>query len=122
MWYPFLADFVVIVHCGFVFFVLFGGLLTLWWPRLIWLHLPAVAWGALVEVTGWICPLTPLEHWLRLRGGAAGYEGDFVRRYVFPLLYPDALTQNVQLMLGALVLTINASVYGWLWSRQRRHA
>jgi len=110
-----LADLVVILHLSFVLFVVFGGLLVLRWPRLAWVHLPAAAWGAAVEFAGWICPLTPLEQWLRVEGGGLGYGSDFIERYVLPVLYPTGLTHNVQLVLGIVVVVINAAVYGWVW-------
>ncbi len=110
-----LADLVVILHLSFVLFVVFGGLLVLRWPRLAWVHLPAAAWGAAVEFAGWICPLTPLEQWLRVEGGGHGYGSDFIERYVLPVLYPAGLTHNVQLVLGIVVVVINAAVYGWVW-------
>ena len=119
MLYRLSADLVLIVHLSFVVFVLFGGLLTLKWRRAAWWHLPAIAWGAVVEFSGWICPLTPLENWLRTQGGEATYEGDFILRYLLPLLYPEGLTHNVQMVLGSLVLLVNLSVYSWLWRRER---
>jgi len=118
--YLVLADLVLILHLGFVVFVLCGGLLVLRWRRLAWLHLPAAVWGAVVEFTGWICPLTPLENWLRQQAGETGYRSDFVAYYLVPVLYPGDLTPNVQLMLGTAVLAINISVYGWLWRRLNR--
>ena len=63
-----LADAVVLLHVLFVVFVLFGGLLVAKWPRVLWIHGPAFAWGCLVEFNGWLCPLTPLENWLRIQG------------------------------------------------------
>ena len=117
-----LADLVVILHLSFVLFVVFGGLLVLRWPRLAWVHLPAAAWGAAVEFAGWICPLTPLEQWLRVEGGGLGYGSDFIERYVLPVLYPAGLTHNVQLVLGIVVVVINAAVYGWVWRLKRRGA
>jgi uncharacterized protein DUF2784 len=122
MWHSFLTDVVAIVHIGFVLFVLFGGLLILKWPRVMWLHLPAVTWGALVEFTGWICPLTPLENWLRGESGQVGYEGDFLLRFLLPLLYPEALTRPIQILLGAIALTVNLAIYTWLWRRHRRNS
>lgn len=120
MWYAFSADVVAVIHLGFVLFVLFGGLIVVKWPRVMWLHLPAVAWGALVEFTGWICPLTPLENWLRWQAGQVGYEGDFLLRLLLPLLYPEALTRTVQILLGAIALTVNLTIYAWLWRQHRR--
>jgi hypothetical protein len=110
--YRLLADAVVIVHALFVVFVVAGGLLALRWPRVLWIHLPAAIWGALIEFAGWICPLTPLENALRRRGGEAGYAGGFVEHYVLPVLYPAALTRTTQLVLGALVIVVNVLVYG----------
>ena len=106
-----LADATVVVHLLFVLFVVFGGLLVLWRPRMAWLHLPAVAWGAWVEFAGWICPLTPLENWLRARAGEAISTSSFVDRYLMPTLYPASLTREVQLVLGGFVVALNALVY-----------
>lgn len=117
MWYQFLADLIVCLHAAFVLFVVFGGLIVLKWPSVMWLHLPAALWGALIELGGWVCPLTPLENWLRVQAGAAGYHGDFIARYLLPVLYPEHLTREVQLILGGLVLVINMALYGWIWRR-----
>ncbi len=115
-----LADVVVIVHFLFVLFVIFGALLLLKSWKFIWLHLPAAVWGALVEFTGWICPLTPLENRLRFRAGQDTYQGDFVENYIMPILYPEALTRNTQMILGSLVIVINIILYGLAFYRQRR--
>jgi len=115
-----LADLVLLLHAAFVAFVMFGGLLVVRWPRAAWLHLPLVAWGAGIEFLGGICPLTPLEnHWRHL-AGEQGYAGGFVEHYVVAALYPDGLTRNVQVVLGLLVLAVNAAIYGWVWRRNRR--
>jgi hypothetical protein len=113
------ADLVLLLHFSFVLFVAFGGLLLIKWRRLIWLHLPAVAWGVFVEFSGWICPLTPLENWLRAQAGEATYAGDFIVRYLSSILYPDALTHEIQLILGATLLVVNLTIYGWLWRTSR---
>ena len=114
-----LADLVVVLHLAFAGFVALGGLLVLRWPRLAWAHLPAAVWGAGIELTGWICPLTPLEHELRARSGAAPYAGDFVARYVMPLLYPEGLTRDAQLALGVLVVLVNAAIYARVIRRRQ---
>jgi hypothetical protein len=115
--YGTLAEAVVAVHFAFVLFVLFGGLLVLRWRWVMWLHLPAAVWGALIEFAGWVCPLTPLEKWLRREGNLAGYEGGFIEHYILPVLYPQALTRNVQLALGTGVVLLNLLVY---WRVLRR--
>lgn len=120
--YGFLADAVVLVHFGFVLFVVLGGFLVLRWRWLAWLHLPAAAWGALIEFAGWICPLTPLELWLRRTGGEAGYSGGFIEHYLLPVLYPAALTREVQIALGLGVLAVNLIAYALVWQRKRGHS
>jgi len=118
--YPFLADAVVILHLLFIMFVIAGGCLVVWRRIWAWLHIPAVLWGALVEINGWICPLSPLENWLRRHGGGPIYDSDFVERYVVGLIYPTHLTRRDQIMIGLAVLLINSGVYGWLIIRGRR--
>lgn len=120
MAYRILADAIVVVHLGFVGFVVLGGLLVFRWPRLAWLHLPAMAWGAWVEFAGWICPLTPLENWLRARGGLPAYSADFVGQYIVPVLYPAQLTRELQWVLGGTVLLVNAVVYAAVLRRRLR--
>lgn len=115
-----LADAVLVAHLSFILFVVLGGLLVLRWPRLAWLHVPVVLWGAAIEFFGWICPLTPLEKWLRVMGGESGYAGGFIAHYLLPLIYPAGLTRNVQLVLGTLVMLVNLAVYFALWRRSRR--
>lgn len=105
------ADFVVALHVGFVVFVLLGGLLVLRWRWVAWLHVPAAIWGVMIEYSGWVCPLTPLENYLRERNGDAAYRGDFIQHDLLPLLYPGDLTRSVQFLLGTLALAVNAFVY-----------
>jgi hypothetical protein len=114
-----LADLVVLVHLAFIVFGLLGGLLTLWKGWLILCHLPAAVWIALIEFQGWICPLTPLENRLRQAAGEDGYSGGFVEHYVVPLIYPEALTREIQLLLGVLAITVNLAVYGYVLYRRR---
>lgn len=120
MRYAILADLLLVFHFGFVCFVVAGGLLVLKWRRLMVLHLPAVAWGALIEFQGWLCPLTPWEQQLRLAAGQAGYQGSFVEHYLLPVLYPAGLDRDMQLILGSMVIAINAVVYGWIILRYRK--
>lgn len=113
-----LADLVVVVHFAFVLFVVLGGLLVLRWPRLAYVHLPAAAWGVLIEFAGWTCPLTPLEQSLRQRAGGHGYSGSFIEHYLLPLLYPSALTRDIQLVLGSVALVVNLGIYAYVLRRR----
>ena len=120
MSYRLLADGVVIVHFLFIAFVVGGGLLVLRWPRLALLHIPAPCWGALIELSGWICPLTPLENGFRQAAGETGYHGGFIEHYLLPIVYPAGLTRGIQLAMAAAVILINLVVYGWLVYRRRQ--
>ena len=120
--YALLADAVVVVHLGFVLFVVTGGFLVLRWPWLAWVHVPAAAWGALIEFVGWFCPLTPLEHWLRRAAGGEAHAAGFVEHYLLPVLYPGALTREIQIALGIGVLAVNAVAYALVWRKRRRMA
>ena len=114
------ADAVLVVHFLFVAFVVAGGALALRWPKLAWVHAPAFVWGALVELNGWICPLTPLEVTLRHAAGEAGYSGNFIEHYIVAVLYPEGLTRAMQIAFGILVVLINAAIYIMLARRARR--
>ena len=114
------ADLVLIVHLGFVLFVVLGGLLVWRWTWLIWIHLAAVSWGALIEFAGFVCPLTPLEGRLRELGGEVRYEGDFIGQYITAFLYPPGLTRSLQIWLGSLALLSNLLLYGYFLVRGLR--
>jgi len=119
MSYRLMADIVVVIHFAFTIFVLLGGILTIWWRKIIWLHIPAAVWGALIEFAGWICPLTPLENRLRAKGGEAGYPGGFVEEYVLPVIYPAGLTRETQIILGIFVITVNLVIYWKVFIKYR---
>src|SRR5437763_17142059 len=115
-----LADLVVVVHGLFVVFVLLGAFVAVRRHWIVWIHIPAAVWGVLIEYTGWICPLTPLENSLRLKGGEAGYSGGFIQHYVQPTLYPSDLTRGTQLVLGSIVLLVNLAAYAVVASRMKK--
>ena len=94
------ADAVLVFHLAYIVFALLGGLLAIRWRWMVWLHLPAAGWGFFVEVTGRICPLTPLENMLREQAGSSGFSGGFVAHYLVPLIYPAGLTPDIQWLLA----------------------
>jgi hypothetical protein len=111
MFYRIIADFVVYVHLGFILFAVLGAFLVVRWRRCAWVHLPVLVWAVLIEYVGWICPLTPLENWLRRQGGGVGYESGFIEHYILPIIYPPGLTRGVQIILGTFVLAVNLGIY-----------
>ena len=108
------ADLLLIIHLVFIGFVVLGGFMLLKWRWLIFVHLPAVLWGVALEFQGWICPLTPLEQTLRRMGEQQSYSGGFIQHYILPVIYPPALDDDLQFILGVLVILINVIIYLWV--------
>ena len=121
MWYRVAADLVLVVHLLFIGFVVGGAFLAWRWPRLIWAHLPAMVYGALIEFVGFTCPLTPLQNYLLRRGAETGYQRGFISHYLIQLIYPAGLTRAIQIGLGVFVVLVAAAGYaGYLRRHGRR--
>ncbi|MFZ4536965.1 DUF2784 domain-containing protein [Propionivibrio sp.] len=121
MFYSLLADATLLFHLAFILFAVLGALLVWHFPRLAWLHLPAVIWAGLIEITGQICPLTPLENRLRWLSGETGYRGGFIEHYLLPIIYPHELSHDVQVVLGIGVIAINVVAYTLMRHRAKQH-
>jgi hypothetical protein len=119
MLYLVAADFVLVAHLLFIGFVVGGSFLAWRWPRLIWVQLPAMIYGVLVELIGFACPLTALQNYLLRRGGQAGYRGGFISHYLIQVIYPPGLTRGMQVGLGLLVVIIAVIGYGGYLRRHR---
>ena len=89
--------------------------------KLIWLHAPAAIWGILIEFFGWICPLTTLENELRRNSEDGAYSTGFIEHYIIPIIYPEGLTRDIQIVLGIAVFVLNLFIYTLFfkkWARQ----
>ena len=111
MVYNVAATAIALLHFAFIAFVFLGGLMVLKWPKLAWVHLPAAAWGILIEFFGWWCPLTKWENHFLREAGRAGYDTGFVAHYIMPVIYPPGLTRGMEIAIGLIVLVINLAVY-----------
>ena len=120
MLYQILADFIVILHFAFIVFVLGGGILVIKWRWIIWLHIPAVIWGALISFFGWICPLTPIENMLRQVGRGEEYLTGFIEHYLLPVIYPSGLDRKMYIVMGIFVLVFNLAIYALLIAKFKR--
>lgn len=116
------AELIVLFHFTFILFVLCGGLLVLRWRGCLWLHLPAFFWGALVEFSGRICILTPLENRLRILAGENGYSGGFIEHYLLPIIYPVELTAEMRFVFGTVVIMVNLILYAIIFVRRKKIA
>jgi hypothetical protein len=115
-----LADLVVTFHLAFIAFAVLGGFLTWRWWRVVFVQVPALAWGAWIELSGRICPLTPLENLLRHMAGDAGYNSNVIDDYIVPIIYPIGLTRSIQFWLAGFLIIINLIAYGGLLLKARR--
>jgi hypothetical protein len=117
--YQLAAEAVLILHLSVSAFAVLGGFALPAYPRLAWLHIPTVLWGCVVNLAGWVCPLTPLENRFRGLAGESGYEGDFIEHYLLPIVYSEGPTGVSGVLLGTLLAMWSVAVYGWAWNRYR---
>lgn len=122
MLYRILTDLVVFLHLLFIVFVVAGGFLALCRAWLALLHLPAAVWGAYIEFSGNICPLTPLENHFRLMAGEIGYSSGFIEHYLVSVVYPAGLTHEIQIFLGLFVVAVNLLLYLFILCRHFRRS
>jgi hypothetical protein len=125
-YYRVMADAVLVLHAGFVVFVVLGLMLILiggvrgWpWVRNPWFRLGhLVAIGAVVFQAwlGAICPLTTWEMQLRRKAGDAVYTGSFVAHWLERLLYYDAPAWVFALSYSLFGLAVIAA---WMFVRPR---
>jgi len=116
-----IADLLLVLHLAFIVFVVFGGFLVLKCEKVAILHIPCALWGAFVELSGRVCPLTPLEFYFRKMAGEGTFSGGFIEHYVMPLVYPTGLTRGMQISLGIIVLIINLFIYWKVLFNRRRN-
>lgn len=121
MAYRVAADLVMVLHFLFVVFVLLGGIAVWRWFWVAWLHVPAFAWGVLVAVNRWICPLTPLEQRLRAAAGDEGYQGGFIAHYIEPLIYPEGVGYEFKMFFAGMLAILNVALYWHAWRRRKLH-
>ncbi len=118
--YSILVSIVLGIHLLFILFVIFGGIAVLRKAWLAWVHLPSAVWAVLLELFGWTCPLTPLEQWLRTLSGQSSYKIGFIEHYLLQIVYPEALTRELQIVFGCLVFALNGGIYIYCILRKRR--
>ncbi|HEX4918914.1 MAG TPA: DUF2784 domain-containing protein [Limnobacter sp.] len=122
----FFADVVLLIHSAIVLFVV-GGLLLVWlgnafMPRLQWtwvntrcfrgLHLVAIGVVVAQSWLGMECPLTTLEHHLRLQAGQGGYQGSFIQHWVHQWMFFQAPA-----WVFVVAYTVFAAAVCWAWWR-----
>lgn len=115
------TEITILLHLGFVAFVVAGGILARRRRWLMGVHLAALTWAVYAELSpGIVCPLTALENFFAMRAGIRDYRGDFVAHYLAPVIYQEGLSQKGQDLLVVIVLALNAAIYASLLLRTAR--
>lgn len=105
------ADFVLVFHFLFALFAVLGGFFALLDWRVVFVHLPVVAWSSVVNLANWTCPLTPLEKDLRRQAGQQAFEGSWIQNYIEPLVRPLGMPRRMELIAGVAIVIWNVVVY-----------
>jgi hypothetical protein len=108
----FLAVLILAIHIVWLTLVIFGALWTRGRPVWTVLHILALAWGIITEVSPWPCPLTLAEQYFEARIGASSYHGSFLLHYLDALVYPN-LPSWVITTAGVAVCALNLGIYCW---------
>ena len=112
-----LATAIALLHGAFSLIVVFGGLLALRYPSLLWVHAACVAWAVLTMTTDLGCVLTTWEKALWRRGAREPYTAGFVEHYIAGPLVGGTVSHRGHVLLGALVLGGNLVVYYFILRR-----
>jgi len=111
MYYGLGANLTLAVHFTFIFFVIFGALLVFASKKIAFIHIPSVIYGAYIELSHSVCPLTYLENWFLRKAGMKSYSNSFIEQYIIPTVYPNNLTVELQFYLGFLLIFTNIVIY-----------
>jgi hypothetical protein len=106
-----LAALLAALHVGYVLFVLFGALLVLVWPPLVWLHLAAVAWAGGTMIGDLGCPVTTWEKTAMRRAGSEPYPEGFLQHHVLRHTFDPSKARRNHIILGLAALALNAVLY-----------
>ena len=109
----------LILHLGFIAWVIFGAAFTRGGRMFTGLHILSLVWAVLVEIFPFSCPLTLAENWFELHAGITPYQGSFLLHYLDLLVYPH-LPPKLLTVAAILVLAVNVFIYGRRWRVDRR--
>ncbi len=98
-------------HVAYVFFVLFGGLLILVWPRVLPFHIASVIWAGATMIGDLGCPITTWEKSALRRGGREPYPEGFLQHHVLRTRFDDGNARRNHMILGAIAIALNLAVY-----------
>lgn len=100
----------LILHLGWLALLIVGALWTRGRPVWSALHILALLWGIVVEVSPWPCPLTLAEQYFETRAGWLAYHGSFLVHYLDAIVYPNLPGWAVTIA-GVSVCALNLGIY-----------
>ncbi|MCP1728637.1 hypothetical protein J2T60_002651 [Natronospira proteinivora] len=122
-----LADLILVLHAGIVFFVvlgqvlfMIGGLLDWVWVRRFWIRLTHLLLILVVVLQAWLgalCPLTIWEHELRRAAGQTPHDQGFVEYWLGQLIYHDLPSEVFVVLYTTFALLV---IFTWWWIPPRR--
>ena len=115
---PILAGLVLMIHLGWLLWIILGACWTQGRPRLAGLHIASLLWGIVVEVGPWPCPLTLVEQFLEAKAGLAPIRAGFLIHYLDRIVYPN-LPAGLLAAFGVGVCAVNLGIYGWRYQTWR---
>ena len=118
--YEFAAQITIFIHFLFIVYIVLGSILCFFKTKLIIFHLFSVAWGVYIELSSNVCPLTYLENWFLQKAGLRAYTEGFISKYIFNIVYPIGLTEQIQIYLALGLIFINIILYLFLYFLKKR--
>lgn len=109
-----LAVLMLTIHLTWLALVIFGTIWTRGRPLWSAFHMLALAWGIVVELGPWPCPLTVAESYFETRAGFFAYQGSFLLHYLDAIVYPN-LPSWIVTAAGVAVCALNLAIYGRRW-------
>lgn len=113
-----LAVLMLTIHLTWLALVIFGAIWTRGRPLWSAFHMLALAWGIVVELGPWPCPLTVAESYFETRAGFFAYQGSFLLHYLDAIVYPN-LPSWIVTAAGVAVCALNLTIYARRWFRAR---
>ncbi len=116
--YRWLVAVILVLHFGYLAYLILGGFLAWRWPKAIWPHVAASIWAVLIVANLVNCPLTAAENWARAKQGQAVPTAGFIDRYLTNVIYPARYLVEVRLAVALVVAVSWAGAY-WNWRTRR---
>jgi hypothetical protein len=115
--YRLTADLIVLLHFFWIIFLIFGAFIGRRYRLVKFLHLGGIGFALFIQLSGWYCPLTYLEVWLRkMHDPSGGYQGSFIINYVQRLVYIELSADIIKI---ATIFLVFMSICIYLYNYKK---